>query len=132
MTCLVWAERMREVRVVTLVEADFTEHCEVIRASSPDQLAALHGVCGEVSQDRIQKGTAHVRDEVYVVGELVDRCQLSEGTCHQWHGENGNDSIRRRYSLGHIEPLGLTEERYIYISHRATRSGRDSNMSRLN
>ena len=39
--------------------------------------------------------------------------------------KNGNDSIRCRNGLGHLAPPGLTGERY--ISHWATRFGKDSN-----
>ncbi|MPC98522.1 hypothetical protein E2C01_093895 [Portunus trituberculatus] len=41
------------------------------------------------------------------------------GSCVGWH----------RNSLGYMAPLGLTGERY--ISHRATRFGKDSNPGRL-
>ena len=39
---------------------------------------------------------------------------------------NGNDAMRCRNNLGHVAPLGLTGEHY-YISHQATRFGKDSN-----
>ena len=42
--------------------------------------------------------------------------------------KNGNDSIRRRSSSGHMAPIGLTRERY--ISRWATRFGKDSNPGR--
>ena len=42
--------------------------------------------------------------------------------------KHGNDSIRCRISLGHMAPLELTGERY--ISHWATRFGKDSNPGR--
>ncbi|MPC79004.1 hypothetical protein E2C01_073515 [Portunus trituberculatus] len=41
---------------------------------------------------------------------------------------NGNDSIRRRNSLCHVAQLWLTGDRY--ISHRATRFDKDSNLAR--
>ena len=43
---------------------------------------------------------------------------------------NGNYSLRCHNSLGHMAPLGLTGERY--ISHCATRFGKDSNPGRQN
>ena len=41
---------------------------------------------------------------------------------------NGNKYIKCRNSLGHMAPPGLTEERY--ISHWATKFGKDSNPGR--
>ena len=61
------------------VKAHLTEHCKVIRAPNPVNVVAVHGVCGR----SVQRGTAHVRDEVHVVGEPVDLSDLSEGTSYQ-------------------------------------------------